>query len=386
MLWTMVYGLNHGLLTIFSTFAFMKKNLILTAVFIACVVCAITTLSFTHSQPAKPRKVVFLIGDGMGLTQISGAMSEYTGQNAFERFRVIGLSKTRSADDYVTDSGAGATVFSIGKKTFNGAIGVGPDSLPSESLFEKLKKKDKDWATGVVVTSSVTHATPASFYAHVVNRDNEDAIALDMLKGNCDIAIGGGYRYFEKREDKRDLLEELRKHGFLTEVDTNGLFKPQTATKLVYLLATDGMKPILKGRGNYLKQATLNAMKLLSENKNGYVLMVEGSQIDWGGHAMDYEYMKTELHDFNEVINAVLDEAQKQGDILVVVTADHETGGLALMANKEKRQTFTPKYTYNKHTGVMVPVFAYGPGSEQFAGIYDNNTIFDKFVKLLDLK
>jgi alkaline phosphatase len=372
----------------FHTFAFMKKKLILSSVFIIiCIACAVISSSFVHdSKPAKPRKVIFLIGDGMGLTQISGAMSEYTGRNAFERFKVIGFSKTRSADNYVTDSGAGATVFSIGKKTFNGAIGVGPDSLPSESLFEKLKKKDKNWATGVVVTSSVTHATPGSFFAHVADRDNEDAIAMDFLKGNCDIAIGGGYQFFMHRKDEKNLFKELQQHGFVTVGDTSGQFKPQTATKLLYTLANDGMKTMQEGRGDYLKKATLNAMNLLSQNKNGYMLMVEGSQIDWGGHAMNYEYMKTELHDFNEVINAVLDEAEKAGDILVVVTADHETGGLALTTNKENHQKFTPKYTYNKHTGVMVPVFAYGPGAEEFAGIYENNTIFNKFLKLLDLK
>jgi alkaline phosphatase len=362
----------------------MKKNLILGFSFVACIAIAFISYSFTYAKPAKPKRVVFLIGDGMGLTQISGAMSQYKGQNAFERFKVIGLSKTRSADDYVTDSGAGATVFSIGKKTFNGAIGVGVDSLPSESLFEKLKRKD--WGTGVIATSSVTHATPGSFYAHVADRDNEDAIALYMLKGNCDIAIGGGYEYFNARKDNRNLFKELNERGFVTVADTTGVFKPQTATKLLYTLATDGMRSMQQGRGDYLKKATTNAMNLLSQHANGYMLMVEGSQIDWGGHAMNYEYMKTELHDFNEVINAVLDEAERSGDMLVVVTADHETGGLALTVNKENRQSFIPKYTYNKHTGVMVPVFAYGPGAENFAGIYENTDIFEKFVKLMELK
>jgi alkaline phosphatase len=178
----------------------------------------------------------------------------------------------------------------------------------------------------------------------------------------------------------------LNKLGYATVVDTNSIYIGQSATKLLYTLANDGMKSIQKGRGDYLTQATLNAMNLLSKNENGYMLMVEGSQIDWGGHAMDYDYMKNELFDFNKTINAVLDEAQKTGDILVVVTADHETGGLALALNKEKPKEFTPKYTYNKHTGIMVPVFAFGPGAEEFAGIYDNNTIFDKFVKLLNLK
>jgi alkaline phosphatase len=361
----------------------MKKQFILPLSF--CGLLIITTLgfAFTKASTPKPKKVIFLIGDGMGLAQISGAMVGYQGQNAFERFKVIGLSKTQSADDYVTDSGAGATVFSIGKKTFNGAIGVDADAKSSENLFEKLKKQNM--ATGVVATSSVTHATPASFYAHVGSRNSEDDIALFLLKGTCDIAIGGGNKFFEARADNKNLYKQLQQQGFVTVADTINAYKHQTATKLVYTLATDGMKRMLDGRGNFLKTASLNAIELLDQNKNGYMLMIEGSQIDWGGHANDYEYMKTELHDFNETINAVLDYAQKEKDVLVVVTADHETGGLALTMNKENPKAFVPKYTYKKHTGIMVPVFAYGPGAEEFAGMYENTAIFDKFKHLLNL-
>jgi alkaline phosphatase len=360
----------------------MLKKYIYTSLLLVAI--AAIGYSFTAKKIKTPKKVIFLIGDGMGLTQISGAMSEYKGQNAFDRFPVIGLSKTQSADDYVTDSGAGATVFSIGKKTFNGAIGVAADSLPRENLFEKLKKQNR--STGVVATSSITHATPASFYAHVSSRASEDDIAAFLLQGNCDVAIGGGNQFFAMRKDGRNIYTELQQKGFVTEADTINPFKRQSATKLVYTLATDGMKRMLDGRGDFLKQASLNAIDLLGKNKNGYMLMIEGSQIDWGGHAMDYEYTKTELWDFNETINAVLDYAQKEKDVLVVVTADHETGGLALCLNKENRKQFVPKYTYNKHTGVMVPVFAYGPGAEAFAGTYENTSIFDKFVQLLNLK
>jgi alkaline phosphatase len=361
----------------------MKKQFSLSLTFLGVLLLSALCYAFTQTVPSKPKKVIFLIGDGMGLAQITGAMSEYSGQNAFERFQVIGLSKTQSADDYVTDSGAGATVFSIGKKTFNGAIGVGADTFAYENLFEKLKKQNK--ATGVVSTSSITHATPASFYAHVGSRNSEDEIATFLLSGNCDIAIGGGNKFFEARGDNRNLYNELQQKGFVTIGDTIHAYQHQTATKLIYTLATDGMKRMLDGRGSFLREASMNAIELLSQNKNGFMLMIEGSQIDWGGHAMDYEYMKTELHDFNETINAVLDYAQKEKDVLVVVTADHETGGLALTLNKENRKKFIPKYTYNKHTGIMVPVFAYGPGSENFAGMYENTSIFDKFKNLLNL-
>ncbi|MEI6508681.1 MAG: alkaline phosphatase [Bacteroidota bacterium] len=332
----------------------------------------------------KPKKVIFLIGDGMGLAQISGAMSFYDGVNAFERFKVIGFSKTSSDDNYVTDSGAGATVFSIGKKTFNGAIGVDKDSIAHENIFEMMKKKNA--ATGVVVTSSVTHATPACFYAHVSSRKSEFDIAEFLLKGKCDIAIGGGMKFFVSRNDKRNLFDELKAKGYSIFSDTSLPFQNINASKLIYTLSWDGMKKAQEGRSGYLKNASLLAMKNLDKNPEGYFLMVEGSQIDWGGHANDFDYMKSELIDFNEAINVALDYAIKDGNTLVVVTADHETGGLSLIENKSNKKTFKSNYSTGGHSGIMVPVFAFGPGSEEFQGIYENTAIHDKFKQLLNLK
>lgn len=333
------------------------------------------------AQNTKPKKVVFLIGDGMGLTQISAAMSQYKGQNAFMRFPVIGLSKTHSAKQYITDSGAGATAFSIGKKTYNNGIGIDADTVWQPTLFELAKKKNM--STAVVVTSSIAHATPASFYAHVKHRNMYDSIAAFLLNNNCDIAIGGGTDFVTNRKDKRNLSAELNAIGFQVIADT--ILKEIAANKFVYVLAKDEMKTMQQGRGDYLKRASSMAIKNLSNNKNGYMLMVEGSLIDWGGHDNNYTYMATELWDFNETINAVLDMAAKDKDMLVLVTADHETGGLALNENKDMT-TFTPVYTTTHHSGVMVPVFAFGAGASEFAGMYENTEIFNKLAKLLNLK
>ncbi|MBC7382994.1 MAG: alkaline phosphatase [Bacteroidia bacterium] len=332
-------------------------------------------------KPKKPKKIVFLIGDGMGLTQITGAMADFTGRNSFERFTYIGLSKTASADNYITDSGAGATVFSIGKKTYNGAIGVDSAGKEKEGLFEKLKTAA--WGTGVVVTSSVTHATPAAFYAHVTSRKSEDEIAESLILNNCDLAIGGGKKFFLGRKDKRNLFEELNEKGFTIATDT--FLKIFDAKKIIYTLAENGMKTMQEGRGDYLMQATKLAQKNLEKHYGNYFLMVEASQIDWGGHDNNFEYMKAELIDFNQVINAVLDEAIKDGNTLVIVTADHETGGLSLLENKENKHLFKANYASSGHSGVMVPVFAYGPGAEQFAGVYENTEIYYKIVTLLKL-
>ncbi len=340
----------------------------------------LTQTSFAQHS-AKPKRVVFFIGDGMGLTQISAAMSQYNGQNAFMRFPVIGLSKTSSAKHYITDSGAGATAFSIGKKTYNNAIGVDADTVPQPTLFELAKKQNL--ATGVVATVSIQHATPASFYAHVKHRKMYDSISTFLLNGNCDIAIGGGAKFIHNRADNRNLVDELKAKGF--GVFNDSVLVDVNALKYVYTLAKDEMKPMLKGRGDFLKRASNQAINNLSKNKTGYLLMVEGSQIDWGGHDNDYSYMKTELWDFNETINAILDMAAKDKDMLVIVTADHETGGLTLNESDDKL-SFTPKFTTGDHTGVMVPVFAYGAGAQEFAGMYENTEIFNKIVKLLNLK
>lgn len=360
-----------------------KRQIIIIACAISCIWIFSAAKTKVKLNPV-PRKVIFMIGDGMGLAQISGAMSLYQGVNAFERFSHIGLSRTHSADDYVTDSGAGATAFSIGKRTYNNAIGVDKDSVPHPTLFELVKQK-RSWSTGVAVTSSIVHATPASFYAHVKHRRKYEEIAEHMLKGNCDVAIGGGYKFFEQRKDKRSILSELRQLGYTTSTDSL-TWRSIDASKLVYLHAYDGLPSVLNGRKDFLTKATQLAINNLSKNDKGFFLMVEGSQIDWGGHEMNYDYMQSELWDFNETINAVLDYAKKQGDVLVIVTADHETGGLALAENESNRKTFTPKYTYNEHTGVMVPVFAYGPGADRFSGVYDNTALFDKLADLLHLK
>lgn len=339
------------------------------------------TVNYLHAQNTTPKRVIFLIGDGMGLTQVSGAMSQYKGQNAFMRFPVIGLSKTSSAKQYITDSGAGATAFSIGKKTYNNGIGVDADTVWQPTLFELAKKKNM--STGVVVTSSIVHATPASFYSHVKHRNMYDSIATFLLNGNCDIAIGGGTDFVIDRKDKRNLSAELNAKGFQVISDT--VLKEISANKYIYLLAKDELTPKHKGRTDYLPKASMQAIGNLGKNKNGYLLMIEGSQIDWGGHANDYNYMATELWDFNEVINAVLDLAAKDKELLVLVTADHETGGLTLNES-ENIKSFSPVYTTTHHTGVMVPVYAFGAGASEFAGMYENTEIFHKLVKLLKLK
>jgi alkaline phosphatase len=356
----------------------MKK---LSIVFVSMLLAFVSSALFMAAKKPQPQptKIILMIGDGMGLAQITGGMSDYQGINAFERFPFTGLMKTHSHDDYITDSGAGGTAIAIGKKTYNNAIGVDADTVAQPSLLELAKLKN--WSTGVVATSSVVHATPASFYAHVKHRRMYERIAEFLLDEKCDIAIGGGYKFFEQRKDERSILTELKAKGYTVSADSIN-WQQISAPRFVYLNAYDGMPRMLEGRGNFLTKSSLMAIDNMNRNKNGMFLMIEGSQIDWGGHDKNFSYMQTELWDFNDCVNAVLDWAAKEKNVLVIVTADHETGGLSLNHNKQNKKTFDPVYSYDEHTGVMVPVFAYGVGAEQFSGMYDNTDLFKKIAAL----
>lgn len=329
-----------------------------------------------------PKNVIFMIGDGMGLTQIQAAMTVNGNYLNFERFHTIGLSKTSASDKYITDSAASATAFSTGKKTYNGAIGVNTDTVSIKTILEYAE--DAGLATGLVVTSSITHATPASFIAHQANRYMEEEIALDFLKTDIDVIIGGGKDYFTNRKDGIDLTDSLLAKGYQVTFELEGI-KNIHSGKIVALLSPDGMPPFSKGRGEMLVPSAMKAIEILSQNKAGFFLMIEGSQIDWGGHDNDPEYMISELLDFDRMIGKVLDFAEKDGNTLVVITADHETGGLTILGKEILKDSTATYFSTGHHTPVMVPVFAKGPGERVFGGIYENTEIFYKMMFALGL-
>ena len=340
-------------------------------------------------QPDNPPKnVILLIGDGMGLAQVSAAFFYQDKPSNFERFPVTGLIKTSSSSDKITDSAAGATAFSAGVSTYNGAIGVDSNEEPVPTLVEILS--EEGLSTGLVATSSITHATPASFYAHVASRNSQDDIAQQLLTSEVDFFAGGGTDFFVNRADKINYYDSAAAYGF--KIDTTGLATTSNRPldqRYGYLLAPDGMPRMLDNRGNFLPEATQQAVDYLSQNEAGFFLMVEGSQIDWGGHANDAQYIITEVLDFDQTLGVALDFAEKDGNTLVVVTADHETGGFALSASGQKSGSgsdydeLNGTFSTGGHTATLIPVFAYGPGAEAFGGIYRNTEIFHKIMKIM---
>lgn len=343
------------------------------------------------NQPAAPEKVteqetvkniIFLIGDGMGLTYVT-AGSAVAKQLHMERAPYIGLIRTQSASSFITDSAAAGTAFSTGKRTYNGGLGVGLDSLPLPTILEIAAAQGL--GTGLVATASITHATPAAFIAHQASRNSYEDIALDFLNTDITVFIGGGYDHFSKREDGKNLLPVLQERGY--EVTTTlEATMASTSTKLAGLLYPEHAPKMTENRGDMLPMATQKALEILKPQQKGFFIMIEGSQIDWAGHANDAEYGVAEVLDFDKAVGVAFDFADKNPGTLVVVTADHETGGLGLNGmNKETGELMTG-FTSKGHTGTMVPVFAYGTGAEHFKGVYNNTDIFEKFMALLGLK
>lgn len=318
----------------------------------------------------KPLNIILLIGDGMGLSQISAASFIYNGLN-LELFENIGLVKTSSADDYITDSAAGATAYSTGEKSYNGAIGVGMDSLKRTSIVELAEKNGL--LTGLVATCSITHATPAAFYAHQSNREMHKEIAGDLYGSGVDFAAGGGKPYFDM---EMLAANDYMVHGSMMKTDY------KAGTKHIFFYGDSADLPKAAVRGNWLKDATESAIGFLENGKNGFFLMVEGSQIDWGGHDNDFAYMHSELKDFDMAVASALSFAKAHGNTLVIVTADHETGGLSLNSGDLKNRRIDASFASTHHSGTMVPVFAFGPGSEAFRGVMENTAIFSKIRKL----
>jgi alkaline phosphatase len=159
-----------------------------------------------------------------------------------------------------------------------------------------------------------------------------------------------------------------------------------TSGKLAAFTAPGHNPNMLEGREEMLPRATGKALELLSQNENGFFIMIEGSQIDWGGHANDQDYVVTETLDFYAAVKVALDFAEQNGETLVVVTADHETGGMVVLNGDYEKRTVQTEFTTGGHTGIMIPVYAYGPGAEMFTGIYDNTDFKSKFMSALGME
>ncbi len=394
---------------------------------VGAVVVSCATLSPQAVAQEPPTRVILIIGDGAGASHWTGAA--FAADNlAVERFPVMGLVDTRASNSKITDSAAAATAYSAGVSTYNGAIGVDPDSNSVTTVLEVAQRRGM--ATGLVATSSITHATPAAFASHVPNRNMQWEIARQLVAADVNVILGGGRRYFDgtRRPDSLDLLSDIaaRWEYVETAAELSDL-RTSDVSRLFGLFAVEHM-PAEPRRTPTLPEMTRAALEVLDHDPDGFFLMVEGSQPDWRAH--DHEPLSAivaEMLDLDSAIAVALEYQSRHSETLIVVTADHETGGLAIqqmgsrrlltraaaaadstaaqlaeassfadrelatladsaawymarLSNLMRRQArhmgdssaLVARYTTGGHTAQMVPLFASGPGAEQFGGIKDN--------------
>ena len=383
---------------------FIFVSLLLASVVVSC-----------EKQP-KVKNVIFLIGDGMGMGAVSSLVLSEEAPTGFELATVIGLSETASANNHVSDSPAGGTALATGVRTVNGHTGVDPEGRQLTSILYKAQAMGKK--TGIVVNTTLTESTPAAFYGGVTSRKMTYELARQLTESNVDLAIGAGLDHFVGRPDSLDLTATFIEKGYDVYLNWSAVLNTRSdkfigilpladvhrrEEKTIEAGAADGQEVCLAARlaaqseevdttqlsepTLYLEKATAKALDVLSRNnKNGFFLMVESAIIDGYGHNNDTEGLVEEMREFDRTLKMLISYVQQNPETLLVVTGDHETGGVAV-SYREFQPGENPsvllRYTTKGHSGTFVPVFAYGAGAESFAGVMKNIDIPNKIMQIL---
>ncbi|MFD1067515.1 alkaline phosphatase [Oceanobacillus locisalsi] len=393
----------------------------------------------------EAKNIIYMIPDGFNADYATN-YRHFKGEDAVWDQHQQGSYTTYSADSNITDSAAAGTAMASGVKTNNGTIGIDPEGNTHQTILEA--SQDKDMATGLVATSTITHATPAAFGSHVEDRGNETEIARQLIDNEIDVLLGGGKNNFLPEseggnQEEANVLQQAEAQNYQFAENRNQLLEADIDLdneNLLGLFADDAMSPELHRNAEEepsLGEMTQTAIDTLNKDDDGFFLMVEGSQIDWAGHDNDAAWAMTDVAAFEAAVQEAIDFAEEDGNTLVVVGGDHETGGMTAGANgsgsanpdmlhsvtatgeniaaelNEERsnisevvQKYTdmelseeeiqsiqeaedPKmainaaistkanvgWTSTNHTGVDLPVYAYGPGANQFTGFHDNTDL-----------
>jgi alkaline phosphatase len=367
-----------------------------------------TIAASASSKPFdSPPAIILFIGDGMGETHRLAGRWSAVGQNnqlAMDMLSFSGWSVTSNFSGDVTDSAAAATAMATGVKTLNGRISVGPSDELLPTILEQAQ--ERGWAVGLVSTTQIAHATPAAFAAHEISRSNYTSIALQIFEHNVDVILAGGeddwlpdsekgcYAEFGHRTDGRNLIEEAINQGYIHICGEPGFdsLDLTNTSKVLGLFADNGMpRPFTPT----LAEMTETAITLLSRDPDGFFLMVEGGQIDWAAHNNDAQNVIGDVIGFDAAVSVGRTYAQGNDNALIIVTADHETGGMSVSltssGNTDEDGPFampdtTPFYinwTTTGHTGVNIPTTAQGKLSDQLAGTYENTHIYTVMQQFL---
>lgn len=349
------------------------------------------TQTFTYEHPyaveklqapkgKKVKNVILMIGDGMSLMHVYTAWAANRGKLWLENALATGLSKTWAVKKLVTDSGSGGTSLATGVKTVYHAVGVDPEGKPLTSLVDVAKELGKD--AGMAVTCRLWDATPCDFCCHNIDRDKEEELVGDYPTSGVDFVFGGGAQKFTNRKDGRDIFKELQKKGYHVSHTLDDFFAYDKNSR-IFAVPYDKDTPLPDERGDLLARASMKGISLMNQNKNGFFMMIEGSQLDDYGHFNQLDLLMKETLDFDQTVGEVMKWAAKDGETLVVVTADHETGGLTLVNGNKDEGRVECCFSTKDHSGAMVPVYAFGPGAENFTGIFENTDVFKKIKKLM---
>lgn len=349
------------------------------------------TQTFTYEHPyaveklqapkgKKVKNVILMIGDGMSLMHVYTAWAANRGKLWLENAQATGLSKTWAVKKLVTDSGSGGTSLATGVKTVYHAVGVDPEGKPLTSLVDVAKELGKD--AGMAVTCRLWDATPCDFCCHNIDRDKEEELVGDYPTSGVGFVFGGGAQKFTNRKDGRDIFKELQKKGYHVSRTLDDFFAYDKNSR-IFAVPYDKDTPLPDERGDLLARASMKGISLMNQNKNGFFMMIEGSQLDDYGHFNQLDLLMKETLDFDQTVGEVMKWAAKDGETLVVVTADHETGGLTLVNGNKDEGRVECCFSTKDHSGAMVPVYAFGPGAENFTGIFENTDVFKKIKKLM---
>jgi alkaline phosphatase len=345
---------------------------------LAVIVITVLVCSCYSQELKKPKNIILFIGDGMGVSHVTAAKI-VKGTLNLDRFKSIGLVTTHCDNNLVTDSAAAGTALATGHKTTKGTVSVDLSGRPLKTVVEYAEQKNM--RSGLIATCTLTHATPACFVAHVDSRAKHAEIAEQIAATKIDLLLGGGWAYFvpssedsSRRTDDKNLLAQMKKRMFVTtSIDEVRRYNDKGPIA-GFLAPVD--PPAAHQRDFRLAELTGSAITLLSKNDNGFFLMVEGAQIDWAAHDGDAQRLVDEMIDFDDAIGIGLDFAETDHNTLVVVTADHETGGFSIHnGSVEEKQITGVGFTTGGHTANMVPIFSFGPGNSEFTGIIDNTKI-----------
>jgi len=379
---------NIGFLIVLKKPVFLTKETILMKhlIYILILIIVLSSCSKENDYNAVEVKpipnedevsLIMILGDGMGIPQLTAAYAQHNELNLCQ-YPYSGLILTQSADKFVTESGASATSMLYGFKTNYGYQGIDIYQQSHNGLYQQLISKD--YKTAIITSSFITDATNAAIYRHGTDRYDYEQIAIDYIQNYPDFCVAGGKIHFDDRSDGLNLLDSLSDKGvhlFYEDSDIAQLNR-LPAMGLLY----PSRPPYLNdGRSAYLKDASLKALDLFNQKK--FFLFIEAALIDIGGHDNNIDRQIEETLELDEIAGIMLNYAKNHENILVLVIADHESGGLSLLQGEG--QDYIANYAADEHSGNMVATFAYGPGAEKFSGIMDNTAIYHKLVEILKL-